>query len=61
MSLRLCGDDDNPKIGVRILRFTGDCETTGSCDTSGITYTTGYTVDDYCSENGIYDYCVPVN
>jgi hypothetical protein len=61
MSLRLCGDDDNPKIGVRILRFTGDCETTGSCNTSGITYTTGYTIDDYCSENGIYDYCVPIN
>jgi hypothetical protein len=61
ISLRLCGDDDNPKIGVRILRFTGDCETTGSCNTSGITYTTGYTIDNYCSENGIYDYCIPIN
>ena len=61
ISLRLCGDDGNPKIGVRLLRFTGDCVTTGSCETSGITYSTGYTVDNYCSPNGIYDYCLDVN
>jgi hypothetical protein len=61
ISLRLCGEDGNPKIGVRILRFTGDCETTGSCETSGITYSTGYTIDNYCSPNGIYDYCLGVN
>jgi len=61
ISFRLCGEDGNPKIGVRILRFTGDCETTGSCETSGITYSTGYTIDNYCSPNGIYDYCLDVN
>ena len=62
LSFRLCGDDEtNPKIGVRILRYTGGCETTGSCETSGITYTTGYTVDEYCSEDGIYDYCLTKN
>jgi hypothetical protein len=49
LSFRLCGEPKNPQIGVRVLLFTGDCETTGSCSTTGVTYTTGYTVLDYCS------------
>ena len=61
ISFKLCGDSSNPKIGVRVLRFTGDCETTGSCENSGITYSTGYTIDDYCSPSGIYDYCLDIN
>jgi hypothetical protein len=61
MALKLCGDPSNPQIGVRLLRFTGDCVTTGSCSTTGITYSTGYTIDNYCTPNGIYDYCENVN
>jgi hypothetical protein len=56
ISFKLCGDITNPKIGVKVLRFTGDCETNGTCVT-GQTYVTGYTIDEYCSPNGIYDYC----
>ena len=60
-SLRLSGDPKNPKICVKVLKFTGGCETTGSCNTSGITYTTGYTVTEYCSSNQIFNYCSGVN
>jgi hypothetical protein len=61
ISFKLCGDPHNPSIGVKVLRFTGDCVTTGSCETSGITYQTGYTITEYCSPTGIYDYCENVN
>jgi len=61
IALKLCGDPKNPQIGVRLLRFTGDCVTTGSCSTTGITYSTGYTIDNYCTPNGIYDYCENIN
>jgi hypothetical protein len=57
LSLRLLGDPKNPKVCVRVLKFTGGCETTGSCETTGITYTTGYTITDYCSSKTIFDYC----
>lgn len=57
LALKLCGDPSNPKIGVRVFKFTGDCETTGSTPNTGITYTTGYTITDYCSDEGIYDFC----
>jgi len=60
IAFKLCGDPTNPQIGVRILRFTGDCVTTGSCPTTGITYTTGYTVDNLCTPNSIYDFCVEI-
>lgn len=60
IAFKLCGEPNNPKIGVRILRFTGDCATTGSCSTTGITYTTGYTIDNLCTPNGIYDFCVEI-
>jgi len=59
MSFRLCGDPKNPSIGIRVLRFTGDCQTTGSCETTGVTYTTGWTIFDYCTEP-IYPYCAEV-
>ena len=61
ISFKLCGDPHNPSIGVKVLIFTGDCVTTGSCETSGITYQTGYTITEYCSPTGIYDYCENVN
>jgi hypothetical protein len=60
-SLKLSGDPKNPKICVRVLKFTGGCEVTGSCSTTGITYTTGYTVSEYCSSKQIYDYCQVAN
>jgi hypothetical protein len=60
LAFRLCGDPKNPQIGIRVLRFTGDCETTGSCTTTGTTFATGYTVIDYCSPP-IYPYCEAIN
>jgi hypothetical protein len=60
LAFKLCGNPSNPQIGVRVLRFTGDCVTTGTCSTTGITYTTGYTIDNYCTPP-IYPYCLEVN
>lgn len=60
-SLRLSGDPANPKVCIKVLKFTGGCEVTGSCETTGITYTTGYTISEYCSSNQIFDYCANVN
>jgi hypothetical protein len=60
LGFKLCGEPNNPQIGIRVLRFTGDCITTGSCETSGVTYMTGYTVDEYCTPP-IYPYCEQVN
>jgi hypothetical protein len=57
-SVKFSGDPRNPRICVKALRFTGDCVTTGACETTGITQMTGYTIDTYCSPNGIYDYCI---
>ena len=56
MSIKFSGDPKNPKICVRVLKLTGTCETTGTTVT-GLTFTTGYTVVNYCSPNGVYDYC----
>jgi len=61
MSLRLSGSPSNPKVCVKVLKFTGGCQTTGSCPTTGITYTTGYTITEYCSTNTINSYCQTVN
>ena len=58
IAIKLCGDATNPKIGVRVFSFTGDCITTGTTPNTGITYNTGYTITDYCSTDGIYDYCL---
>ena len=60
IAFRLCGESNNPQIGVKVLRFTGDCQTTGTCDNSGFTYTTGYTIVEYCTPP-IYPYCLSVN
>ena len=57
-SVKFSGDPKNPKICVKVLRFTGDCVTTGSCEKTELTQMTGYTIDTYCSPNGIYDYCL---
>ena len=59
ISLKLCGDPKNPSIGVKVLRFTGDCETTGTCVT-GQTFVTGYTIQEYCSPP-IYPRCQQEN
>jgi hypothetical protein len=60
LAFRLCGDPKNPQIGIRVLKFTGDCETTGSCSTTGTTFATGYTTIEYCSPP-IYPYCQVIN
>jgi len=57
LSFRLSGDPANPKICVKVLKFTGDCSVTGTCPNTGITYTTGYTITEYCSTKTIYEYC----
>jgi hypothetical protein len=59
-SLRLCGDPNNPSIGVRMLKFTGDCQTTGTCENTGTTFVTGWTIVDICTPP-IYPYCYQVN
>jgi len=59
-SLKLCGDIKNPQIGVRFLRFTGECVTTGSCETTGKTWSTGYTITEYCTPP-IYPRCEKEN
>ena len=59
ISFRLCGDPQNPGIGIRTIKITGECETTGSCVT-GQTYVTGYTIVDICTPP-IYPYCLEVN
>lgn len=59
-SMLLCGDPKNPSIGVRVLRFTGGCETINVCDDNQNIYSTGYTIDEYCSPP-IYDYCENIN
>jgi hypothetical protein len=61
ISFKLCGDIRNPKIGVKVLRFTGGCETTGTCSNSGITYETGYTITELCSPTPIYPECENIN
>jgi hypothetical protein len=60
-SVKLNGDPSNPGICVKVLKFTGDCIVTGTTPTTGITYQTGYTVTEYCSESGIFDYCASEN
>lgn len=57
IALKLCGDPSNPKLGVKVLRFEGNCAVSGACSSTGTTYTTGYTVTEYCSPDGIYDIC----
>jgi hypothetical protein len=57
LAIRFSGDPHNPKICVRTLTFTGDCIFTGACETLGRESVTGYSINNYCSEKGIYDIC----
>lgn len=57
LSFRLSGDPSNPRLCVKYLLWTGNCETTGTCLNTGLTYETGYTITEICSTNGIYDDC----
>ena len=54
-AIRFSGDPRNPKICVRTLTFTGDCQLSGSCETLGFESVTGYSINNYCSDRGIYD------
>jgi hypothetical protein len=61
ISFKLCGDPKNPGIGVKVLRFTGECITTGTTTTgTGTTFVTGYTIQEWCTPP-IYSYCENVN
>jgi hypothetical protein len=57
LSFRLSCDPSNPRLCVKYLLWTGNCETTGTCLNTGLTYETGYTITEICSTNGIYDDC----
>lgn len=57
LSFRLEGDVSNPKLAVKFLLWTGNCETTGSCLNTGLTFETGYTITEIISSDGIYDTC----
>ena len=50
LSFRLSGDPANPRLCVKYLLWTGNCETTGSCTTTGVTYETGYTITEICNK-----------
>jgi len=56
LMVKLSGDPANPIICVRTITFTGGC-VTADCSTTSITYTTGYTINNYCSDTPIFDYC----
>ena len=56
-AIKFSGDPHNPKICVRTLTFTGDCQLSGSCETLGPETVTGYSINNYCSDRGIYDDC----
>lgn len=60
LSIKFSGDPRNPKLCIRTLTMTGGCETTGFCE-SGLTYVTGYTINEYCTDKSIYDYCKDTN
>jgi len=66
LSFKLSGDPKNPSICLRILRLTGDCQSTiilntsGECPTTAINYNTGYTVNEYCT-SPIYPRCQDEN
>lgn len=57
LSVRFSGDPANPRICVKYLTLSGGCITSGTCETSGFTYCSGYTVNEVCSQRGIYDAC----
>jgi len=57
LSVRFSGDPANPRVCVKYLTLSGGCVTSGTCETSGFTYCSGYTINEVCSERGIYDMC----
>jgi len=59
LSFRLCGEVNNPRIGVRVLHLTEYCTSGDTCST-GMTYSTGYTINEYCTPP-IYSYCSNIN
>jgi hypothetical protein len=56
LSLRLSGNNGNPRLCVKTYRITGDCETPDVCNDETI-YQTGFTIDEWCSSKGIFDIC----
>ena len=56
LSIRLSGDNGNPRVCIKTYTITGGCETSGTCLT-GLTYTTGTSVTEWCSTRGIFDEC----
>lgn len=56
LSLRLSGDNGNPRLCVKTYRITGSCETESGCTTNQ-TYVTGTSVTEWCSTRGIFDDC----
>lgn len=60
LMVKLSGDPANPIVCVRTITFTGGC-VTADCSTTAVTYTTGYTINNYCSDKPIFDYCAGIN
>lgn len=56
MSLRLSGDNGNPKLCVKTYTITGDCETTDN-GVNEVIYQTGSSINEWCSTKGIFDIC----
>lgn len=56
ISLRLSGDNGNPRLCVKTFRITGSCEPISACTTQE-TYVTGTSVTEWCSTRGIFDAC----
>jgi hypothetical protein len=57
IAIKFSGDPRNPKICIRTLTITGDCIFSGSCETLGPDSVTGYSINNYCTDRGIYDDC----
>jgi hypothetical protein len=57
IAIKFSGDPHNPKICIRTLTITGDCIFSGSCETLGPDSVTGYSINNYCTDRGIYDDC----
>lgn len=54
-SLRLSGDDGNPKLCVKSYTITGSCEHNGDCVDSNYNFITGATITEWCSTTGIFE------
>jgi hypothetical protein len=60
LSIRLDGDNGNPKVCIKTFRITGGCETTDICS-GDVIYSTGTSVTEVCSTKGIFDDCKDTN